>query len=91
MKKLFSIRLEERSGEQEYYHDILIEATSLEQAERKANKVAQRWYDSYDGLPKKEDGGYYHRHNEIFVSVSFLEETTREEWCQKMYENALYI
>jgi len=99
--KLFRATIEERNGEQEYSHDILIEAETLEEAEAKADKVAQEWYGTgeYEGedgqgaevFPEKEEGdkGYYHLGGCIYTEAQNVNEITFDEWAQWMYNRCL--
>lgn len=96
--KLFSAVIHEQNGEQEYSHDVLIEAETLEEATFQADRIAQKWYsDGYNDetgeeeYPEKEDGdeGYYHLGGCIYVTAQDVNETTFDEWAKWMYDRCL--
>jgi hypothetical protein len=90
--KLFEIQLREYIGEKEWTHHSLVEAKTLNSAEKKAHKYARRFWSSYeDGEPvkKNEDGQYEFNGGEIIVEVLDVKETTKEQFCQEAYERAL--
>ena len=90
--KLFEIRLREYIGEKEFTHNLLIQATTLLSAQKKAHKYARRFWSSYeDNKPvrKNEGGQYEFNDGEILVEVLDVKETTKEQFCQEAMERAL--
>ena len=78
--KYYFITINERNGEQEYHISIVRELSSRKSIEKLANEIAKRWYDTYNSKPEFEDGGYYHLHGCIHVSVSCWREITEIEY-----------
>lgn len=71
MKKHYLAQIDERNGEYEYAHTILLVIDKRASPLRKLNAIARDWY-SRD--PEKADGGYYFNCGEVFVSPSKFEE-----------------
>jgi hypothetical protein len=90
--KLFEIVLEERIGEKEWTHNLLVQAKTLKSAEKKAHKYARRYWSSWEDnepVHKNEDGAYEFNGGEIVVSVEDVSETTKERFCQEAFERAM--
>lgn len=90
---LYEILLREFiGGEKEWSHNLLVEAKTLNSAEKKAHKYARRFWSSYEDnepVKKNEDGQYVFNDGEILVEVLSVHETTKEQFCQEAYERAM--
>ena len=72
------------NGEHEYYHDVIIKACSLEEAEAKLTEYAKGFYDKGD--PGEDDGKYWFFGGEIVVTPTTLRLTTKRDWMEKQFE-----
>jgi len=79
--KYFHVIIEERNGEQEYSFPKVIKARTQASAEKKAEQLAQHWYDTSDGVPRINESGWFeHLDGCVAVRVDKVDETTPEEF-----------
>jgi hypothetical protein len=82
----FAGRLKEQNGEQEYSYDHIIEAETLEDAEKIYEEYAKTFYgDGSDDEPEEGDGGYYFFNGEIWAGVESIIPTTKEAWMENQF------
>ena len=90
-KGLYGFRLEEKNGEQEYSHDLLVRAGKESDAWDKAQEYAMHWYDDEDVEQIKEHGyvEFCFFGGAIGVRIDQVYKTTKEEWLERQYQSAL--
>lgn len=90
--KLYEIILIEYIGEKEWSHNLLLRATTLSAAEKKAHKYARKFWSSWEDaepVKKNEDGQYEFNGGEIVVEVDDVSETTKEQFLEDTFQRAL--
>ena len=90
-KDLYGFRLEEKNGEQEYKHDLLVRAGKESDAWDKAQEYAMHWYHDEDVEQIKEHGHIEFNFfgGMIGVRIDQVCKTTKEEWLESQYQSAL--
>lgn len=88
--KLFLIQIEERNGEYEYSHDVLMRSNSLKQVEKRSRQILKHWY-PYSENAKRDGIGYYFNDMCVFVCVQNIREVTETEFIKRYLEKNLVI
>jgi len=77
---LYLITILENYGEQEYTHYKLINSPSIEEAEIRAEKLAEKWY--FDESKYIGKGYYVFFNGNITVELTNVEQITEEEFIK---------
>ena len=90
-KDLYGFRLEEKNGEQEYNHDLLVRARKDSEAWDKVKGYAMHWYHDEDVEEITEHGHieFSFFGGTIGVCIDQIDKTTKEEWLERQYQSAL--
>jgi hypothetical protein len=89
-KKWFAGSITEYNGEQEYKHDIIMQAKTLDEAIKIAEATAHNWYEDADveeELSDKGDLSYSFFGGILGCRVDSVYETTIKEWCKRQFES----
>jgi hypothetical protein len=90
--KYFSVTFHERNGTQEYYHDMIIQATCLDNALDKAEAAAKGWYEDEEvevSVDSRGDKTFDFTYMGISLRLGMVAETTIKDWCKRRFEVSL--
>jgi len=79
--KYFEIVLEERNGEQEYTHRVVVKEKDIISAKKRAKKIARTWYQ--DCVSKNSNTYYFSCSMAIAVKIESVQETNPKSFFQK--------
>lgn len=81
--KEFVVEIKEINGEQEYTFYKIIKAITENSAWKKGDQIGRRWYEWYDGKPKKENDMWMHLGGQIAVAVNRVYEFNQEDFIKR--------
>lgn len=88
--KLYSFTIKEQDGEREYSHGCLVEAKSFKEAQKKADEYCKSWYPDDPTFNRNDaEKVYYFNNGCVFMAIIDLAETSRADWSEQAYTNAL--
>jgi len=86
--KWYAGSITEYNGEQEYKHDIIMQAENRGKATEIAEAKAKNWYEDADVEEEIDNGNirYFFFGGGIMCEAGLVYETTIKEWCKRQFE-----